>query len=355
MYSILSLADSHDWTEALSEIIAHDVYYLPEYCRVFQENGDGTACLFISKGSSGYVVYPFLKREIDLPFANLSKKYFDIITPYGYGGPTCSIDECKSKLMQDFGREFHEYCMDNGIVSEFVRFHPIIQNQEYCSDFMEVAYNRDTAYIDLSQSEDEIWNNMSSTHRNRVRKARTEGLTVENAAACQASIDLFYEMYIKTMIKNNAEQYYFFSREFFYRMLHHLKDSSSLFFVKLGSKVISGVYLLHHGEKLHYHFNASDTDYLRYGSNNLLIYETALWGKEQGYSVYHLGGGYTGEDKLFRFKRKFSRNNLFKFYIGKKVHNTKVYKTLCSKWREHWGIDEEPGDINYFPLYRYKY
>lgn len=48
------------------------------------------------KSINGYVTYTFLKRVINL---KLDKKFYDIITPYGYGGPVFNV--YSGKLFED--------------------------------------------------------------------------------------------------------------------------------------------------------------------------------------------------------------------------------------------------------------
>lgn len=353
MYEVYSLKHWDSWCSALSEV-KNDVYYTPEYCKVFEQNGDGTANLFVYKNGHVVIVYPFLKRRIELPFFDSGGIYFDITTPYGYGGPLCSVENPHPLLLNDFGTVFNRYCNQNSIISEFVRFHPILGNHKLCIDFMDVSFNRHTAYIDLTKDEDELWKGMCSTHRNKIRNARNNGIHIEKVDVSPSSVDIFRQMYLQTMAKNQADNYYFFNEEFFNNMLKYLRDMSSLFFAFKESKAVSGIYALHAGKYLHYHFNASDTESLQLGSNNLLIYETALWGHSQGYEVFHLGGGYSsGEDNLFRFKKKFSKGNLFEFYTGRKVHNQEVYNFLCGQWTDYYKYHDRLSSINFFPLYRF--
>ena len=65
------------------------------------------------------------------------EKWYDFVTPYGYGGPLITEveDGAKEQLVKAFYEEFSRYCAEQKIVSEFVRFHPIAQN---ALDFIEV-------------------------------------------------------------------------------------------------------------------------------------------------------------------------------------------------------------------------
>ena len=63
-----------------------------------------------------------------------------------------------------------EYCIANGIVSEFVRFHPQMGSEEVCASMYEIVTHAPVVILDLRDPET-IWNNLSGFKRNRIRKA----------------------------------------------------------------------------------------------------------------------------------------------------------------------------------------
>ena len=62
-----------------------DIYFTPQYCKIYENNGDGLLRNSTMNSKYGKVYYNFLLREIDWLIDN--KRYYDITTPYGYGGP----------------------------------------------------------------------------------------------------------------------------------------------------------------------------------------------------------------------------------------------------------------------------
>ncbi|MDR2182964.1 MAG: GNAT family N-acetyltransferase, partial [Clostridiales bacterium] len=101
-----------------------DIYFLPEYANLYAD-GDTTPEVFDFECEHGRVHYSFLRRRIDFK----GDIYYDITTPYGYGGPVvagCHTSE--AALISSFDEAFTNYCVENRIVSEFVRFHPVIKN-----------------------------------------------------------------------------------------------------------------------------------------------------------------------------------------------------------------------------------
>ena len=64
----------------------------------------------------------------------------------------------------------------NYVVSEFVRFHPIVDNARWFGSCYDVSFVRYTVGTDLERSEDPLME-FSKSCRSRIRKALREGVT----------------------------------------------------------------------------------------------------------------------------------------------------------------------------------
>lgn len=323
-----------------------DIYFTKEYGLIYEKNNEGELKQYCFQSDKGKVIYNFLKRKIDI---SKNQELFDIITPYGYGGPLFLEyrDEDLEDLVIEYKKEFENYCKENNIISEFVRFHPLLENHKKMDLYMEVLNIRETVYIEL-ESEEHIWKNISSKCRNMIRKAQKNTVDI---IVSENKVDLheFIEIYTNTMIKNNALDYYFFDKTFFENTYELLKGNIKIFKAIYEDKCISSALILSYGEYIHYHFSGSDMNYGNLAANNLLLYEAAMWGLRNGFKYFHLGGGYSGnDDSLFKFKKSFAKNENKKFYIGKKIHNQKIYDELVNIQTKN------KGNINgdYFPKYR---
>jgi serine/alanine adding enzyme len=332
-----------------TEMECKDIYFVDEYCKVYEKNNDGQFQSFQMECKYGRICYNFLLREIQLlP----EKNFYDITTPYGYGGPLILYYEKGyiRELELEFKKRFEEFCSERRIVTEFIRFHPLIGNHEYMELYMDVIYNRDTVYMDLS-SREKLWENMYSTCRNRIRKAQNNNVVVQIDNS-RESIDHFITLYYQTMVRNIADKYYFFSRQYFYNLFDLLKGSAYIFNAIYANETIASMIVLKYGDYVNCHLSGADYRYIDLAPVNLLIYEAALWGHEQGCKYFHLGGGYRGnKDSLFAFKRKFSKQGTARFYIGRKIHNEHAYKSLVERWNV-LNEKEKNGKIDFFPIYR---
>jgi hypothetical protein len=349
-YTVLSAQQADEWHSYLDRAVQSDIYFTPEYCRIYEENGDGNAQLFVYSHDNDFVCYPYLLRNISaLPLIDslqLNHDVFDITTPYGYGGLLTNVREPENKasLIRRFEDVFHEYCRVNHIVSEFVRFHPLIKS---CDDYKAVdpSFVRNTIYIDLGVSEEEIQRRYSRDNRNRIRRALKEGLTVgfSNSGELTELLALYYS----TMDKKQANPYYYFSEQFFNNTVGFLGDRIELVQVKHGDKVIASALFMVYGEFIHYHLMGSDKQFLPAAPVNLLLHFAVLQAKARGYRYLHLGGGYTGNDNLFRFKRSFNEQEMADFYVGKRVHCSSLYEAIVQQ------VDLHPAVQDFFPIYRH--
>jgi hypothetical protein len=338
------------WHLYLNQLEQADIYFTPDYCRIYEENGEGTAQLFIYKEKEHFVYYPFLLRSInELPMFHdkLKEEWYDIVTPYGYGGPISNVTEQSQRkpLFERFGAVFSDYCQTHRIVTEFVRFHPLLQNSEDYTA-LERTFSRETALIDLTQSEDEIFRNYSKKTRNRIRKAEKEGLKVCRAGP--EGMGKFIELYDLTMRKNQASSYYFFSDRFIQNTKDYLADHVELLEVKLGNSVLCSTFIMIYNRFAHYHLTGSDQQFLGLSPYNLLIHHAAISAKAKGVEYLHLGGGYNGNDELYRFKKGFSPHTCGQYYVGKKIHCPELYSYLIEQ-------HHPAATSDYFPAYRHPF
>ncbi|MFH1115229.1 MAG: GNAT family N-acetyltransferase [Pseudomonadota bacterium] len=209
--------------------------------------------------------------------------------------------------------------------------------------------DRQTVVLKLNVTEDELWANYSSVHKRNVRKAMRSKLTCGQMNLSQG-IDQFRGLYLQTMARLGAPQYYNFSGAYFDSLVTLMSDRSRVFVVKLANRIVAaGIFLLHR-PVLHYHLGGSDVDHLELRPNNLLFHEVALWGLHNGYHQLHLGGGRTpdAEDGLFRFKAGIGHGRLG-FCTARRIHNRPVYDHLCALWMRRSAVDSRPA---YFLLYR---
>ncbi len=345
MLSVYSTEQSAQWDAIVRSFRNHDVYWLSGYVKAFQIHGDGVPLLFCYESNNLRGINVVMKRDIALS-PKLKDKlplntYFDFSTPYGYGG---WLLEGELTQKQELFSEYEQFCVSNGIISEFVRFHPVLENAGSAEEFYDITPLGNTVCLDIS-TEEIIWANISSKNRNIIRKAEKLGVEIFQSSSAEI-YDRFIEIYNRTMDRDNAEKYYYFSKDFYDSIRLDLADNSQIFYAVQDGKIIAASIIFNDNNRLNYHLSGSLFEYRSFAPTNLLLYKAALWGCANGCKTFHLGGGVgSGEDGLFKFKKSFYRGDaLPRFCIGKKIFIHEQYNLLVNML--------PPTDSQFFPKYR---
>ncbi len=344
MLTVYTLDQSEKWDSVVRSFHAYDTYWLSGYVRAFQLHGDGEPMLFSYEGENVRGINVVMKRDIakDPKFHGKieANTYFDFATPYGYGGWLIEGEETQALFSA-----YENWCRENAVVSEFVRFHPVLQNQTFAEKHYDVVPLGLTVSMDLSSPET-IWENLTSKNRNVIRKAQKNGIEIRRGRSVEL-YESFREIYNQTMDKDEADSYYYFSPAFYESICEDLKEEAQLFYAELDGKMIAAAVMLSVNGKMNYHLSGSLREYSNLAPTNLLLYEAGLWGCENGLKTLYLGGGVgSGEDGLFKFKKSFYRGeDLPQFSIGKKIFDTETYEELLKK-------RGDVPDSGFFPKYR---
>ena len=341
--TVYTIEQSEQWDAVVRSFKGYDVYWLSGYVKAFQIHGDGNPLLFYYEGEGTRGINVVMKRDVanDERFNGKIREglYFDFATPYGYGGWIIEGENTK-ELFQSYVN----WNKKNGIISEFVRFHPMVKNHNASRFFYEVIQLGEVVHMDLS-SRDNIWDNIISKNRNMIRKALKNDIKIYNGRFPEI-YEKFRVIYNGTMDKDNAEKYYYFGENFYKSVLEDLPQNAQVFWAEKDGLVIAASIILATNGYMNYHLSGSLREFSSLAPTNLLLYQAALWGNANGCKTFYLGGGVgSGEDSLFKFKSAFYRGELNRFYIGKKIYDQEKYDMLLN-------FRTEIKNPNFFPKYR---
>ena len=343
LFDVYNLEQSEQWDSVVRSFKEFDVYWLSGYVKAFMIHGDGEPLLLYYHNSAARGINVVMKRDIadDDWFKGKIEKgvYFDLITPYGYGGWII-----EGKETDELFCEYEQWAVNKGFISEFVRFHPLIKNHIVCQEFYDVSRLGEVVHMDIS-SQEEIWQNITSKNRNMIRKARKNGICIYNGRFPEI-FKSFRSIYNATMDKDNAKEYYYFEEAFYESIMNELPHNAQVFWAEKEKQIIAASIILAANGKLNYHLSGSIREYSSFAPTNLLLYEAALWGCANGYRSFLLGGGVgAGEDNLFKFKKAFYKGDLNHYYIGKKIYDEEKYSKLLNK-------KTKIENLGFFPEYR---
>lgn len=341
-YYLLDASDGERWQCLLEEMAETDVFFEPSYFSLYKDEGE--AKLFVYEKDNETVIYPFILRKINSVPIDGAGEIFDITSPYGYGGPLCSA-KANEQILKSFNCAFEDFCREEKIITEFIRFHPMLENHVLMNDLVSVERHSTIIYIDLKKSETEIWGDYEYSNQKNIKKAMRSGIRIYFDRK-RHFLDDFLAIYKHTLERRNAGGYYFFPREFFERIHTCLPDNHIYVHALLNDKVVSTELLLYNQNYIHSFLGGTYSEYFIYRPNNMLKHEIIHWAKERGIKYFLLGGGKSDGDGIFTYKKTFAKNSFLNYYIGKKIHDIKTFQILMN------GIYAANPDENFFPPYR---
>jgi serine/alanine adding enzyme len=323
-----------------------DIFFEPNYGRLYEKIENGTCEVFEFAHPLGTIQHLFIKREV--PGHLLAQKYYDIVTPYGYGGPL--ITDCpsgrKAELVHAFEKAFSVYCNEQGIIAEFIRFHPLLGNAKDFKECYSVKFLRHTVGTNLKDFDDPVQEEFSKSTRKAIRHALRIGATYRVTVNPQ-NLDTFTKLYLATMKRVGADSYYYFDAEYFSRCLEYFGERIVLVEALYEGQVIGAELHFFYNNFIHTHLSGTLDGYHHLSPVYVMTFAIAEWGKANGADFIHAGGGTTNEpdDSLYLFKKKFGHHTEFDFFVGRRVWNPAVYTELCTAAGA--GAEEE-----FFPAYR---
>ncbi len=332
-----------EWNSIVRSFSDYDVFYLPEYSKAFSiENPkNGVPLLLFYEDGDDRAINVVLKRDVALDEHLLGKvkqnKYYDLITPYGYGGFWGNISN-----WDKLNHAYWKYCLDNNYICEFVRFELFNDYHNHYDGIVETRTHN--VVRSLLMPLDDMWMDFKQKVRKNVKKANAKNVTciIENT---DEHLDDFLHIYYSTMNRTTAKDEYYFSKQFF-QNLNKMKNNIMYFHALYNGKIISTELVIYGSENCYSYLGGTDCEYFDVRPNDYLKYEIIKWAKGKGLKNFVLGGGYGADDGIFQYKLCLAPNGLYDFYIGRKVIDQTSYDNLV-KVRDNNSIDNK-----YFPLYR---
>ena len=335
-YKILTSAKKKDWNNALKKlpIDQQDIYYTPEYYELYENYGDGKAQCFVFEKDGDIALYPFLLNSVNELGYELNKEYFDIQGAYGYNGVVSSFYD--ETFIDAFFKVFNKYCIENNIIAEFTRFHPILNNHQFSLDYFNVLFDRSIVYIDVNKSYDELWGDLQRTTRKQINRCyKRYNFKVDVLEDESYDLNVFENIYTKSMVRVHSSKYLYFNHQYFEQLLN--LPTTIQYIVWKDNHPISTIIALKGSKILHGHLGGTRDEYLTYSPFSMLYWEMIKTAKKQDKNYVQVGGGNTTaeNDKLLVYKKHFSstENN---FHIGKKIHNQEIYDQVQTQWQSKY-------------------
>ncbi len=339
-YEILTTSNIEKWDKLFSSLPngIKSPFFSSKYYQAYSnvENGK-IECFCCYKDDNNFLFYPYIRKEINALGYNLPDKYFDISGAYGYNGPIGNVSD--PDFLQYYNNSLKEYLSKTNVVTEFVRYCPIINNRIYHTYTNQIDV-LDNVYIDLSKGLEDVWNN-SFEYRVRKTVRKAEGYNLKNkffrgGNIRSEALNIFYDIYLHTMNRNYAENYYFFNKSFFSTLVNKLREKILLDISYVEDLPVSTELVLI-GPKIAYGFlGGTLKKYYQLKANTFQKWELLKYLIDNGIEIYSMGGGASRYDNIYKYKSGFSKNCNNPFFIGTYLHRPDIYQVIQNQWQEKY-------------------
>ncbi len=325
----------------------HSAYNRLEYFDVFCGGRDNLICFFYEDDNEIILLPGYLKL---IKIYDTLKENLDFSTPYGYTGPFFSKNTGENTLL-NFWKIATKWLLDNNVVSEFIRFNLFNNTIGYNGIIHDTMLNIKGRII----SEDEQWRAFDAKVRKNVKRAQREELTssVYYKIIEQVHLDEFYSIYIDTMKRTNAKEFFFYKLESFkYFILNNLELCAICTIYDKGNPISTELLLISDNSVFSF-LGGTLAEAFEKRPNDYLKFEVINWARSQGFENYVLGGGYGYEDGIFKYKKAFFPNDVVKYVTGRKIVDQEKYLHLIDEVNAQKSEEEylDVNDNSFFPLY----
>lgn len=336
---ITALVEKKSWDAILNKIQDYDCHHTFEYHDISKQAGE-VSMLLVYETEFKTIALPVIKRSIE------NTEFFDCTSAYGYVGPVFSTNVIKKDFL-DFQHALHEFFSQEKIISVFARLNPFIEGQtNVISNLGTVETLGKVISIDLNkalQKQRSAYSKITKRYLNKAHKF----CTIKRSVSPE-DIMVFRDLYYENMNRVNANEFYFFSEEYFLNIIKTKDFETEVIYavLKETGEIISGAIMMKKNRVVHYHLSGTLTKYMHLNPLRLILDEARIQSTNEVYDFFNLGGGLGGtEDSLFKYKSTFSKE-VKEFKVWKYIVNPEVYKALSK--------DNNTTATNFFPSYRGK-
>jgi len=114
----IDIKNQTEWDSIVRSFPNYDVFYLSQYSKVFMRESpkNGEPVLLLYEDGIDRAINVFFRRDVAMDKHLTGKiergSYYDLITPYGYGGFFGNISD-----WDKLNREYTAYCIENHYIS----------------------------------------------------------------------------------------------------------------------------------------------------------------------------------------------------------------------------------------------
>jgi len=309
-FSSYSFFHSSDWAKVLQKTYGFKPHYL-----IATESGKTKAILPIMEVNSIFTG----KKAISLPFSDFCEPLISKDISYKRIRHK-ALEFCKIRKFSSLELRDSKVHLEDSIITP-------------------AGYQH---LIDISSCEEQLFNKLSDNTRRNIRKAVKNQITFEINNSISALED-FYRMNCYTRRRHGLPpQPYKFFKNLYDIVLSKNKGFISV--SKFNDKTIAGAVFLLIGKKALYKYGASFFEYQNLRPNNILIWNSIKYLKNNGYEELNFGRTEIRNIGLRRFKLGWgSKEQILNYYMIELSKSHKINSSIKS-------ISQKKISLNRFPI-----
>jgi len=317
--------DREAWLQAWG-ICGREPFAHPAYVELFA-SGDEQACAAVAESAKGLVLLPLVLRPICGESWASRSSLRDGTSPYGYGGPYGDRDGITS----EFWSVLAQWMSAHEIVSMFGRLALGAPTPSHLPPGVVIGSDSDNVVVDLARSSEDQWRHYEHKVRKNVKKATRANLQVDVKPAF-SDLEEFVRLYNSTMDRREASSWYYFGLDFFDSLTRSLDGSYLAAEVRDDrGRLVSAELTLTSDNYLYSFLGGTLQEAFPQAPNDLLKHTVIDYGRAAGRIGFVLGGGYTRDDGIIRYKKSFDPTGCVPFNKLRLIADQSNYDSLVAE------------------------
>jgi serine/alanine adding enzyme len=272
----------NDWYHFLKEHNDGNVFQSPFMYHVYNKTPKHKPLIFVAQNNGDIqgILLAVIQQQIKGALSYFSAR--SII----WGGPIAGNNnpDIISRLLRSYEEEIKQKAVYSQIRNTSL-------NNDLKSIYIENKFNYEdhlNILVDLSKSEEDLWKDLNSKARNKIRNSKKNNCVVEvkeDLDTMMFCYNLLSQLYQRNRLPLNDIR--------FFQNLINMTDkkvNTKLFTANYEGKIIAFRLALLYEKHIYDLYAASDPQYSYVHPNDLLPWEIFIWGKKNGYHIFDFGG-----------------------------------------------------------------
>lgn len=304
-----------------------DIYQLSHF-NLIHIKDDEKLLFFINVNKNKIFYLPIIVKRV-----KNSNDIFFFETLHGYSGPVSNSTD--KFFLNESWKKFHENCVNQNIISGFIRFNPFLKNHIIAehANFINIEKAKKIIFSKLDQNYDFFYSKYNKNVKKNLKNFKKSDLALIEIVD-EDYIVQFSKLYLQSMEEKSSLKSLRYDLNYFNNLKKYFKENLGLISVLelKNNNYLSGLIYLKFKNKIHVHLSCSSklgrNFSAPFGMRNFLFEKFA-----ETSNIINFGGGNTSkeDDSLFSFKKGFS-DNYDDYFIGKVVINKDLHDQVSRKF-----------------------